>query len=609
MNDIKAIDSVSKQIIEQINPEWSKLQKIRFVYLKLGDFLEKNTDFYLNDKLDTLKMGYSDISKIYYDDVMTETKRSGTLKYQVICKSAAKFLKAVYDKVGIESYLIHAHGNDDELLHWFLLAQDETNQYFLTLASDLPYIKNNFPTYHFASHINYLSKVTGVEQYDIPQNSDSLKLVDVMTKNSNGDLINIREIEHTVLAPTSLDSLSEFKLKMKKMMELDESIGYKKLYDESKFATSLNFYKLFYEYTEANSEVFDIFNSCFNIGTDYLSKIDDITEKQIIDFKKRLNVFICKRLDKKFNISNNNEDPSNYDEYFNIYIKKILNNCDPVNTTELLSKYKDDLKKSEYYEEVNLIKTIINVEKRFDNLIFYRNKCDLCEKKINQLVKQSHNINDIKEIENIQNNIIDLSNDLLLLEETFNESKIQLSIPKLNPVLNRISLYFLKDTMIDENTDTFLPMNYITNKLELLFPLIFDCDFQYSKNNHKTDFSVQGYSEQVTIIKHMLKNLFSELSIKNCHQLPNYDDQMSAIDNRIRIFPLKDSINSEYSVGFRIWANTDLDEDEVEYVYVSSENLLRKRNPLSDKKYIYVSNSIKNKVEEMENIEESNLKK
>ena len=66
INMNEEINNVIAKIISKVNPEWNKLQIIRFVYLELGKYLEKNTDFFLSDKLDSLSLSVEEINNIYF---------------------------------------------------------------------------------------------------------------------------------------------------------------------------------------------------------------------------------------------------------------------------------------------------------------------------------------------------------------------------------------------------------------------------------------------------------------------------------------------------------------------------------------------------------------
>ena len=138
----------------------------------LGKYLEKNTDFFLNDKLESLKISDEDIKRIYTDDKIAVANRNNNYSYQIICKSAALVLKGIFDRLNIKSTMVHTCGKEDEIRHWFLVVSDDNyKQYYLTLAADLPYIKNEFPTHHFANSIPYFN----ITQNSISKNEDKSK--------------------------------------------------------------------------------------------------------------------------------------------------------------------------------------------------------------------------------------------------------------------------------------------------------------------------------------------------------------------------------------------------------------------------------------------------
>ena len=67
------VKKVSFEIISRINPEWTDLQKIRFVYIELGKYLEKNTDFFLNKKMTNGKMSSAELLEIYQELIQART--------------------------------------------------------------------------------------------------------------------------------------------------------------------------------------------------------------------------------------------------------------------------------------------------------------------------------------------------------------------------------------------------------------------------------------------------------------------------------------------------------------------------------------------------------
>ena len=127
----EVVDIILKDIASGIKKEWNKLEIIRFVYLKVGKYLEKNTDFFLNDKLESLKISDEDIKRIYTDDKIAVANRNNNYSYQIICKSAALVLKGIFDRLNIKSTMVHTCGKEDEIRHWFLVVSDDNyKQYY-----------------------------------------------------------------------------------------------------------------------------------------------------------------------------------------------------------------------------------------------------------------------------------------------------------------------------------------------------------------------------------------------------------------------------------------------------------------------------------------------
>lgn len=605
MADIKVVaNELSEKIIRKIDPSWTTLQKIRFVYLEMGKYLEKNTDFFLNDKLDDVKKSNTEMHDIYMNDKIEEVTRYDNKQYQIICKSAAIFLKTVYDKLGIVSSYVHTCGPETDLLHWFLVVQDENTQYFLTLAADLPYIKNGFPTEHFANRIEYLSVVSKKQQYDIP-NDSRLRLNRRKDLLPNGDEIEYDELETTSLWPNQTDSPKEYRRKIEAMKALDESIGYGYLYDDFDTVFTKLYSDLYMKHYERNMEIYRMFRECFNIGDSSFVKTDDITKEQVENFKTELNFFVSTKIENLFGVTPNKKAAANFEKYFKPYFERIIPGINlSLDASEILEEYKKDIKgikNPEYKEAIVMLKGVIYIESKLDEFIRYKELCESLEKKMYHIIRDK-SINDEEAFKKMES----ISKFLEESYEMYNQAKQELSIVKINNILERISMYFLPEQLKQKcDTNEYVGIDYIIDKFTYLFPLIFDCDFNKKETSYVTNFSKQGYSEQVVIIKETLKKIFSELSLKNCQQLPTYDDSFNPIDNRIRILPYRDRQTGEYAIVFRFWANLEIDEDEKTFIYIPKENLLREFIPFSDnRRYLCVSNSMKNTIDDLENFEE-----
>ena len=141
------VDELVTKVVSGIKPEWDTLHRIRYVYIEVGKVLCRDTDFFfsIDEKLGDKSLSVDEIRRIY--------ESSEGRNMAVICKSAAEILKKVYDRLGIESWLVRSNNNfqelirDDKLLdtiyHWFLAVKDGDKVYFLTLNTALPNIQTS----------------------------------------------------------------------------------------------------------------------------------------------------------------------------------------------------------------------------------------------------------------------------------------------------------------------------------------------------------------------------------------------------------------------------------------------------------------------------------
>lgn len=579
------INNVTDTVIKGVNPSWNKLQKIRFVYLELGKYLEKNTSFFLNEKLDNFSLSKEEMNDIYFNDKLNISEREHSInQYQIICKSAAAFLKNAYDKLGIYSEFVHTIGDTNNIRHWFIVAvDDDNNQYFLTLAADLPYIKNNLPTCHFASNISFFGRDDN-PNYEIDDES-KLETVRVAHRDNNGNFLLGHEIKHTVL-------VNDDKLK-----DIDYSIGYSRLYEAIETISDKNFFELFWVLAEENSEIFKIYRRCFNIDEESSNKIDEIEDEQVLKFKEELNAFVLRYLVKNTDIDFNFVD--GVEESIKSFVIGVLNKIKVedidynLSVMDLVRKYKKDIKNTKYDDVVGMIKSVITIENRFDKYISLKNEYKVLESEF-----------DTREFKN-KDEIYELQRDLFNIDSELDKVKKSLSIQKLNLMLDKLAYFFLKDKLTIRN-DKYVPVEYIVNKFELMLPVVFD--FNYNGNNKArwTSFSIQGYSEQIVIIKQMLGKIFSELSEDNCKDIEDYSFRYTPVENRIKTYPLRDKDTFEYCIGFQFGCK--LFENTNQYIYIPSSNLLRKSDPIKDNsKYFVVSerfNDELNKIEDIENYDE-----
>ena len=666
----EVVDIIYKKIESKINKKWNKLQIIRFVYLQVGLYLEKNTDFFLNDKLDSLKISDEEIKKIYELDKIGVSNRKNSETYQIICKSAAMVLKGIYDKLGIKSTMINTCGSEDEIRHWFLVVEDDNKkQYFLTIAADLPYIKNLFPTNHFANSISYFVNnriTTDSSEKDIDRYREKLlnlkdEISDYIVFKSDNDYIilnkkdinkvkiageditvfelsvdiinqicvsgnNINmlnrqyDIKDGVILKTNQKTMGKFTVEYEEidytvllnalerednLKFLDESIGYDKLYETEKIAADKNFYIKSCVFIDENSEVFRLLEDSLNLKDNAGKKVSEVTLDEANLFIRRLNRYITDYLNMKLEI---NIDYSNLSssEYSKEYIREIFNKLNisssylNLDINKLMKMAKKLIKVPEYLEIIELLSNVMNIEQRFNMFITLKEEIKNVTKQLESKIKDYDNNKD----NNINNEIKELYIKLVNLEKRLDVAMKNLSISKLNQVLNRVSRYFIKESRMLDNE--YISTEYIYDKFCLMFPLVFDCSYGDDIKEYRNNFANQGYSEQVVIIKELLKKIFSDLNENNCKQCENYTNKYSPVENRIRIFPLKNKETGEYVIGFRFWAmNPNYpNEEEMNMIYIPSENLLREYSLNDRSKYLIVSSSIQNKVEKIEDIED-----
>lgn len=545
------IDAITDEIISRMDPNFSALQKIRFIYLELGKYIEKNITFFKNNDLGEYALTDDDKYNIYDNDYIDIRKSEHNTQFQIICKSAARFLKTAFDKVGVESDYLRTTVGDNGIYHWFVVAKDDNdNQYFLTLAADLPYIKNNMPTKHFGNSISYLDS-DGQPSYLLPEN-ENIILSDV-------------EDGYQEVAHKTLDK--------KELYDLDCSIGYSRLYEISQ-ADLVNGLKNRYAiYLEENSDAFKIYLDSFNAEDDHSFKVDDITEEQIELFKNRM-----------FDYISNNSKVTNYNLSSKDYLVYLLESSGikvedtNLSIPDLLKKYKKELKKieqSKYTDVIKLYQNVLAVEGNLKNLL--RGK------------KEIASITDEKAKKTL-------------------EIRLKRLVISTRELLYIISYYFIDSNLITKSFDSYIPTEYVVRKFLYMFPLVFDCNYEEKDNireNNKTvssnNFSIQNYSEQIVIIKLLLTEMFPELTLANSVDIEDYNYLYSPVDNRIQAYPIINRETKEYCIGF--YFGKKAEEGEIYYIYTPSTNKLERRNPVDDyQKYYSVSRRFEshNKIEKIE---------
>lgn len=550
-----SIQEIIDFVIRGVHQDWPTIYKIRYVYVTLGKLLSKNTDFFfsVDNKLSENNMTFEEISKAYNDDTLVDTR--------VICKSSSFILKLIFDRLGISCQLVKSLNNvivyrDGEqtldINHWFLAVSDGENVYFCTLSSDLPYIQMGMETKHFGVNIPYTKTVgdTEVQVYEGEEihhtviDKSYLREIDIE--------IGYIQNQYHYAADYSKSSDWHYNYNDASLVMLSQELHSNKMYLELESRSTFFYQKLTHFKKEDGKEV-DLFG-----GEDI-----SFTKEDWILWKKTLCGFV---LDKINTIS--------YYQIFSIpsfddvdwdYTKWITNVCNQLQ--RYLFSYIDVADETLYVQEPfsyskwsRQIKKVIApafLEEEYDNVLTILDK-------MNTLVS-----------------FVD--------SEKFNR--------RFSVLFHSLAYHFIhKDNLFEESmVDGKVSSKYIAHKFKKLFPVIFDC------NSTVGTFNQMEYSEQVVIIKLVLDKMFKELN-KNNSFFEEYDDHYSAVLNRVQLYSIKNRETGEYAIVFHI-----LDDGtyaDTYYFYHPKTNVFRLVNILEIyTDYIIVSNRLKSRIEDLENIE------
>ena len=558
------INEVTDRVISSVDNSWSTLEKIRYVYLAVGKMLSKYTDFFfsVDNKLAEQQLSMSEIEEVYEDD-----KSSGDLR--VICRSAAYILERIYSELGIKSELVKSNNNvinyevDDKSLlinHWFLAVYDDDGKaYFLTLASDLPYIQTNMQTRHFATNIPYRK----------------------MAK--NGDIIQVYcgdEIEHTVLSDAEL-------------RELDMKVGYikhKYNYDENYKRTD----EVHYNYDDA---ALHMLNNELKSNKLYME-----LEGYDTHFYKRLTEF--KNGDKVISFCDTPKDEITSDDW-NVWLRKL---CHVVHRRlDKIIGYRIMIKK--YYDdpEWNYNEWIEEVCKQIQRYIFQYSDKSLDHLWIQGEFNYSRWSRAMKREEDLKYNELDVDNIMLMLDKTNVLANYAMSgKPPKNfmSLFSSLGYHFIKreHTLEGAMVNGTVSSKYIAHKFKVLFTRIFSC------NEELIDLNKMEYSEQIVIIKMILDRMFPELTSGNAIMEDFYNENYSLVQNRIQVYSLKHKVSGEYAVVFHVLGDETMSDSY--FFYDLKKNKFKIANILKiNKEYTIVSDRFKSRIEEMEQIIEKKNKR
>lgn len=555
------VNDIIERIVNDVNPDWPTIYKIRYVYIALGKKLQKNTDFFfsLDKKLGSKNMSFEEVESAYNSDGLGDVS--------VICKSSSLILKEIYDRLGIECKIVKSLNNvltyDEDgkhldINHWFLAVKDGDLTYFCTLSSDLPYIQMGMETHHFGVNIPYKKVVEGKEE----------------------QVYEGEEIKHTVIKKAFL-------------RQIDLDIGYIKY----KYHYNEN-YELkdewFYNYDDAGLAMLSREMNSNKLYVDL--------EKSSTDFYKELNCFTGENgrqidfFDQPFS--------SLTDKDWIIWEKKL---CDFVMDKINLVLSKDDFPYTVYSipsieaEDWNYDEWLVNLCSQLQRYFFYKvddYSGDLLVEKGFDFSKWSRKLKgslDSKYKKEQYDNILIVLDKMNALINMVQQRKFGRNF---SVVLNSLAYNFIHEANLFEKSsiDGKVSSKYIAHKFKKLFVKILDCNYG------KSDISNMGYSEQVVIIKNIIERMFKELNKKNS-SLEEYNDEYSAVFNRIQIYAIKNKKDGEYAMVFHIL--DDGTYTDTYYFYDPKNNVFSLANILqiySD--YIIVSERFKSRISNLENIEE-----
>lgn len=560
------VNEIVNRVVFSVKKEWSTLEKIRFVYLETGKYLVKDTDFFfsMDGKLDDYNLSLEELAYIYNNENPLESNK-------VICRSSALILKKIYDRLGIKSKLVKSvnniteyknNGNVLTVNHWMLVVYDESNAYFCTLPSDLPYIQSGMATKHFGVNIPYKKTLP------------------------NGDIQQVydgEEIRHMVLSPEMLKKLDINVGYIKNYYSYgddSQAIGEKKLqYDDAAFfmiRDALKANKLYYELEEYNTAFYKDLVKFTGSDGKIISMYDtDFRSLSAEDWQIWLKI-MCKHVLDKINEMTG--------EDFNVLPP--LENANWVFEPWLFSLcflvqryiYKYLAKGNDYiHDDIDL-----------------------------QSFKYSKWSRNLKRDFNTGNTDYDYYNILTILDKTNALVNWVYSGGKngsFRNLLSKLAFHFIPAEHILENNiskEGNISNYYVANKFKVLFNRFFEC------NEGIRDFNKMEYSEQIVIIKEILNYMFQELTVEDSSNIENYNYDYSPIMNRINLYPLKSKSDGSYSLIFNIVS--DDGKGDYDFLYDLKNNKFQVVDVLSIiDSYVIVSKRMKDKLSimDIENVEES----
>ena len=502
------VDQLIDSIISQIKPEWDNLHIIRYVYIELGKVLSRDTDFFfsMEGKLGEANLSLRELREIYE----SETGR----KNFIICKSAALILKRAFDKLGIKSRLIKSLNNvsrisdgkeELEVNHWILAVEDGGNTYFLTLASDLPYIKMGMETHHFGDNISHKKRLNTGELIQVYEGPEINNTVIPRSKLKQID-IDIGYVRFFYSYNDEAKVVSDWQLQYDDVAILlvrDALRNNRFYYDLEIYDT--DFYRDLTEYRDDNGNVISLEDR----------RLDEITDVEWARFIKTACGYVYDKICEILG--------------FEIQVIPRVENKG--------WKYRPWLISLSFALKEYIVKQLggeeDNIEMDFDNFNFTKWSRDI--KKKYHYDKKEYDYNNLL-------GILDKLNSLVTCIGEKGRNK------DFRRLFDSLSFHFIPRDRVYENAvdeNGFVSNYYIANKFSRVFAHVFGC------NEEIRDFNKMDYSEQTVILKEILPALFPEINRSNSY-IDGYDEAYAPIFNRIQIYPIKKKDNGEYHIVFNV---------------------------------------------------------
>lgn len=565
------------RIVYSTNSLWTDLEKARYVYIEVGKLVEKNSEFFLTHakKLQRNALSKEEMERVH--DI-SENMFSSSDWYRIICRSGAKLLAIIYERLNINCHLVKSidymrlnHEDKIRVYHWLLSLDIDNTHYALIISHDLTNIKNNFSTEYFGTKYPKVN-AKGETLYD-------------------GEDLNFQEISKEELE------------------RIDKKINYIDTYYKQGKSSKLSYDNYALEllqrdlsnnktYYEIQVQKTDIYRKMFTLkdGNGNETNVTSIPlDNLFIEYYPQLVENVCLEVEKNIKKDLGIIMPSLKSIFtdINVWFKHICS----ILQKELISTYGEQNK------------SLFEINDDFDYLSW--------RSKQKKLVCPYKYYDDYLQLLDQVYSYTDLLSKLNKVFKAPKQSPEDLRmVRKLKSLHTAISMHFLPRRIILEenieqvNGSPYVTSNYINEKFKTMFPIVFNT------NNDIQPFNTLGYSEQIHSLNMIIPYLFYELTRKNCEQATEYNPYIKPVLNRIRIYTLFNERTGNYEIIFHIPSFYDF-EDEFYYRYELKENKFSQIDIIEDvynnKDYEIISTSLKEKFQQNaalfdELLENSNVK-